>query len=68
MAVGRKNWLFTASDRGGNAAAIAFSLIATCKLHRVEPFAYLADVLRRLPSHAINRVAELLPFRWQSST
>lgn len=68
VAVGRKNWLFAGSDRGGNAAAIAFSLIATCKLHRVEPFAYLADVLRRLPGYRINRVAELLPFRWQPST
>ncbi|MEW5864391.1 MAG: transposase [Pseudomonadota bacterium] len=65
IALGRKNWLFAGSDRGGRAAAIAFSLIQTCKLHAVEPFAYLADVLRRLPSHPINRVAELLPFRWQ---
>jgi transposase len=65
IALGRKNWLFAGSDRGGRAAAIAFSLIQTCKLHRVEPFAYLADVLRRLPNHPINRVAELLPFRWQ---
>ena len=68
VAVGRKNWLFAGSDRGGRAAATAFSLIATCKLHRVEPFAYLADILRRLPSHPINRVAELLPFRWQPGT
>ena len=65
IALGRKNWLFAGSERGGRAAAIAFSLIQTCKLHGVEPFAYLADVLRRLPSHPINRVAELLPFRWQ---
>jgi transposase len=65
IALGRKNWLFVASDRGGRAAAVAFSLIQTCKLHGVEPFAYLADVLRRLPAHPINRVAELLPFHWQ---
>jgi transposase len=68
IALGRKNWLFAGSDRGGRAAAIAFSLIQTCKLHGVEPFAYLADVLRRLPSHPINRVAELLPFRWQPAS
>lgn len=66
VALGRKNWLFAGSDRGGRAAAVAFSLIQTCKLHGVEPFAYLADVLRRLPSHSINRVAELLPFRWRT--
>ena len=65
VALGRKNWLFAGSDRGGRAAAIAFSLIQTCKLHGVEPFAYLADVLRRLPSYPVNRVAEFLPFRWQ---
>lgn len=65
VAIGRKNWLFVASQRGGRAAAIAFSLIQTCKLHAVEPYAYLADVLRRLPSHLSNRVAELLPFDWK---
>lgn len=53
------------SERGGRAAATAFSLIETCKLHAVEPFAYLADVLRRLPSHPVNRVSELLPFHWK---
>jgi len=65
IAVGRKNWLFVGSQRGGRAAAIAFSLIQTCKLHGVEPYAYLADVLRRLPSHPANRVAALLPFNWK---
>jgi transposase len=66
VAVGRKNFLFVGSDRGGRAAAVAYSLVQTCKLHRIEPFAYLADLLRRLPSHPINGVAELLPFRWKS--
>ena len=67
VALGRKNFLFVGSDRGGRAAAIAYSLIQTCKLHGIEPFAYLTDVLRRLPAHPINRVAELLPFRCQPS-
>ena len=65
VAIGRKNFLFVGSDRGGRAAAVAYSLIQTCKLHNVEPFAYLSDVLRRLQSYPINRVAELLPFRWK---
>jgi transposase len=65
VAIGRKNFLFVGSDRGGRAAAVAYSLIQTCKLHRIEPFAYLSDVLRRLPGYPINRVAELLPFRWK---
>jgi hypothetical protein len=67
VALGRKNFLFVGSDRGGHAAAVAYSLIQTRKLHRIEPFAYLANVLRRLPSHPSNRVAELLPFNWQPS-
>jgi len=65
MAVSRKNWLFAGSERGGRAAAVAFSLIETCKLNGIEPFAYLKDVLERLPSYPINRVAELLPFNWK---
>jgi hypothetical protein len=65
VAIGRKNFLFVGSDRGGRAAAVAYSLVQTCKLHHIESFAYLSDVLRRLPSYPINRVAELLPFRWK---
>ena len=68
VALGRKNFLFVGSDRGGRAAAIAYSLIQTCKLQGVEPFTYLTDVLRRLPAHPINRVAELLPFRCTPAT
>ncbi|MEW5864238.1 MAG: transposase domain-containing protein [Pseudomonadota bacterium] len=67
IALGRKRWLFAGSDRGARAAAIAFSRIQTCKRHAAEPLAYLADGLRRLPSHPINRLAELLPLRCQSA-
>lgn len=49
IAVGRKNWLFAASERGARAAAIHFSLIASCRRHKVEPWAYLRDLLIRLP-------------------
>lgn len=65
LAVGRNNWLFVGSVRGGEAAATVLSLIETCKLHGVEPYHYLADVLKRLPGHPINRVGELLPFHWK---
>lgn len=68
MAGERKNRLFAESDRSGHAAAVAFSRIATCKPHRLEPCAYRADSLPRLPSHPINRAAEPLPFHWQPST
>ena len=65
IAVGRKNWLFAGSDNGGRTAAILFSFIATCQRHRVEPFAYLRDVLTRIAAHPHNRLADLLPNHWQ---
>ena len=50
IAIGRRNWLFLGSDRGGRAAAVHFSLIASCLRNNVEPFAYLRDLLTRLPT------------------
>lgn len=65
IALGRKAYLFAAAERGGKAAATLYSLLGTCKLHGVEPYAYLKDVLERLAQHPVNRLAELLPFNWQ---
>lgn len=65
IAMGRRAYLFTASERGGHVAATLYSLVGTCKLNRIEPYAYLKDVLQRLPAHPVNRLAELLPFNWQ---
>jgi transposase len=64
IAVGRSNWLFTGSPAGGKRAATIYSLIGTCKLLGIEPFAYLRDVLERLPSHPAERAAELTPRAW----
>jgi transposase len=64
IAIGRKNWLFCGSDRGGATAAILFSFIATCHRHDLDPFTYLRDVLTRLPSLLQDRLDELLPDRW----
>jgi transposase len=64
IAMGRKSYLFAAAERGAHVAATMCSLIGTCRLNHVEPYAYLKDVLERLPEHPINRVAELLPFNW----
>jgi len=64
VAVGRKNWLFAGSPRGGERAAVIYSLITTCKLLGIEPFAYLRDVLERLPTHPAERIAELTPRKW----
>jgi transposase len=65
VAVGRKNWLFAGSPKGGERAAVIYSLIATCKLQGVEPFEYLRDVLTRLPEHPRERMAELTPRNWK---
>jgi transposase len=66
VAVGRNNWLFFGSERGGQAAANWMSVIATCKRAGVEPFAYLSDILRRLPSAKTGAgVRELLPDVWK---
>lgn len=68
VAVSRKNWLFAGSERGGDAAAVAFSLIETARLSGVEPYAYLVDVLARINSFRVDRLAELLPFNWKASS
>ena len=65
VAVGRKNWLFAGSERGGRAAAIAYTLIRSCKLADVDAFDYLRDVLVRVATHPASRVGELTPANWK---
>ncbi len=67
IAVGRKNWTFAGSDEGGRRAAALYTLIATAKLNDVDPQAWLADVLARLPDHPARRIGELLPWQWCGS-
>lgn len=64
-ALGRKNWLFFGSDAGGERGAAFYSLIGTARMNGVEPEAWLTDVIARIGSHPINRLAELLPWNWQ---
>jgi len=64
VAVGRKNWTFAGSDEGGRRAAAIYTLIATAKLNDIDPQAWLADVLSRLPDHSAKRIHELLPWNW----
>jgi len=65
VAVGRKNWTFCGSDRGGQRAAAMYSLIASAKLNDINPEAWLADVLRRISDHPASRLHELLPWNWR---
>jgi transposase len=65
IALGRKAWLFAGSDRGGQRAAIMYSLIVTAKMNDVDPQAWLADVLARIADHPVQKLDELLPWSWQ---
>ena len=64
-AMGRKAWLFAGSELAGQRAAVVMSLLQSAKLHGHDPWAYLKDVLTRLPGHMNRRIDELLPHRWQ---
>jgi transposase len=69
LCIGRRNWLFCGNDRGGRAAAIHFSLLASCKRHGHDPWVYVRDVLTRLPamlpSASEEELLALLPHRWR---
>jgi len=64
VAIGRKNWMFAGSDAAGQTAAILYSFVSTCKHLGIEPWAYLRDVLTRLPELPPERLEELLPDVW----
>jgi transposase len=68
VALGRGNWLFAGSLRAGKRAAAVMSLIQSAKMNQVEPWAYLKDILTRLPTHPANAIGELLPHRWKPAT
>jgi transposase len=68
IAIGRNNWLFAGSLRAGKRGAAVMSLIQSAKLNGHDPYAYLKDVLTRLPTQRASMIAELLPHRWQPKT
>jgi transposase len=65
IAVGRKAWTFAGSDEGGRRAAVIYSVVESARRHGLEPFAYMRDLLARIPEHSQLRLAELLPDRWK---
>src|SRR6478752_5188579 len=65
IALGRKSWLFCGSDRGGERAAVMYSLIVTAKMNDIDPQAWLADVLARIAEHPVQKLDELLPWNWR---
>jgi transposase len=63
--MGRRNWLFCWTELGARHVGMVQSLLTTCKLHEVDPYDYLVDVLQRVGQHPASRVAELTPRRWK---
>ena len=66
IALGRGNWLFAGSLRAGKRAAAIMSLVHSARINGHDPYAYLKDVLERLPTHPASRIDDLLPHRWQT--
>lgn len=64
IALGRKNYLFAGSHEAAKRSGMLYSLLGTCKMHGIEPYAWLKDVLRRIADHPVNKVNELLPHRY----
>jgi transposase len=65
VALGRRNWLFAGSKAGAKRMAIIYSLVASCKLCKIDPFIYFRDILERINTHPASRVSELVPHRWK---
>jgi transposase len=66
-AVGKKNWLFFGSEEAGQRSAVLYTLVANCRLHGVEPYTYLKDVLERLPRTTNRQVEQLTPLKWKQA-
>ena len=67
IALGRKSWLLCGSDRGGQRAAVMYSLIVTAKMNDVDPQVWLADVLARIAEHPAQHLGDLLPWNWAAA-
>jgi transposase len=63
-ALGKKNWLFIGEAKAGDRSAVVYTIIESCRRRRIDPYAYLRDVLRRLPQMTIQQVPEILPGVW----
>jgi transposase len=66
VALGRKNYLFAGSHEGAKRAALVYSLVATAKLHEVEPFEYLQDIIGRISDYPYQQITDLLPANWKT--
>ena len=67
VALGRNNYLFAGSLKAAKRSGMLYSLLDTCKMHGIEPYGWLKDVLQRIADHPINKISGLLPHRWNKS-
>lgn len=67
ITIGRDNWMFLGSEKGGEAMGILMSLVQTCRAMNINPLEYLEDVLRRINGHPHSRLHELLPGNWKKA-
>jgi transposase len=67
VAIGRKNYLFAGSHEAAKRSGMLYSLLGTCKMHGIEPYGWLKDVLQRIADYPINKIHELLPHHWNKS-
>ncbi|MGL6294796.1 MAG: IS66 family transposase [Plesiomonas sp.] len=65
VAIGRKNYLFAGGHEAAQRSAMLYSLLGTCKLHNVNPFIWMRDILKRIANHPISSIEELLPHKWK---
>jgi len=68
ITIGRDNWMFLGSEKGGETMGILMTLVQTCRTMNINnPLEYLEDVLRRINGHPASRLAELLPGNWKKA-
>ena len=67
IAVGRNNWVFLGSDRGGHTMAVLRSFVASCERVKIDPFEWFRYVLSRIAAHSIQQLDELLPHAWAAA-
>jgi transposase len=65
VALGRKNYLFAGSHEAAKRSGMLYSLLGTCKMHGIEPYRWLKEVLQRIADHPINKIQDLLPHRYK---
>ena len=65
IALGRKNYLFAGNHEAAQRSAVVYTILACCKAHGLNPLAYLADVLDKLPARTVNNIDDLLPWNWK---